>query len=177
MHYFGALKRVFSDIPLYLILSLLIFIPGANIAIIGYLVSLAGRCGSSAPFGKFIDRFLEGFQIILIALMYAVIPLVIHYFYSTVAASIFLILILPAFLFSITMLGNGVNLGDILDFKTIMPAYSNYFLSNLLKAFVFSLLVFLGLLIIPFVGWIGILFGPLAVFITLIGETYQDYNI
>ncbi|MBR9681685.1 MAG: hypothetical protein GOV00_02695 [Candidatus Altiarchaeota archaeon] len=177
MHYLGAVRRVLSDLPIYFIVSLLIFIPGANIAIIGYLVSLAGRAGDEAPFGKFIDRFSEGVQIIAIALMYSVLPLLIYNLYSLRYAVIFSCVLIPAFVFSIAMLGNGSKLGEILQVKNVSRAYSPGFIWNMIKASIFSLLVAAGHILIPIAGWIGILFGPLAVFITLMGEVYQDYFI
>ena len=175
MHYLGAVKKLFSDPLLYFINALLLFVPGPNIAIMGYLVSLTGRTGPDTSFGRFKNRFSEGFQLIAILLMYAVIPLILINFYSILPAIITLILLIPFLVFSMAMLGNGLKLGEILELRNLLHAYSWTFVVGMLKAGIFSLVVLIVHILIPIAGWVGVLYGPMAVFLTLVGEVYQDH--
>ncbi len=177
MHYIGAVKRLFRDPILYFINALLFFVPGPNIAVAGYLVSLTGSSGPEASFGRFIIRFFEGFQIIAVGLMYAVLPLIALEFYSPLLAVALALLLFPPFVFSIAMLGNGEKLGSILELRRVLRAYSKFFITSIFKAGIFSLLVLLAHIMVPIAGWIGIVYGPAAVFLILIGEAYQDYFV
>lgn len=174
MHYWGAIRRLFADPLLYVTMSLLIFVPGANLAVLGYMVSLAGQVGPDAPFGDFRKRFVLGANAFVVLVVFLLIPSIALNFYSLQAALIAALVLLPHMGYSLVLLGNGVELEKVFELRHVKRAYSPPFLKNTAKAVLFCFLVFLAQLVVPFVGWIGIFYGPAAVFLILMGETYQD---
>ncbi|HDR53084.1 MAG TPA: hypothetical protein ENN60_00185 [archaeon] len=177
MYYLGAVKRLISDPLLYVTLSLLIFVPGANLAVIGYLVNLAGVDGPEAPFGNFRKRFVTGAQTVAVMVVYLMLPAVVYNFYSLQATLLTLLFMFPFLAHSLVRLGMGTCLEEVLELENLLRAYSPRFLVELFKAMLFTLLTFVVMLVVPLLGWIGILYGPLAIFMSLMGQAYQDHFV
>ena len=167
MEYITAIKKPFENPDLYLALSLLSFIPLMNIYVLGYLLDFCA--GNELEGRKMVRRFVRGSEAFALVVIYSFLPAHCVYLFSLKAGIVAAFLLFPPFTKSIYRLSKG-SMEDAIELKVLFESYRLSYLGELLKISLVTLLSFLIHLLIPVIGWVGILYGPSASFLYMLGR-------
>ena len=171
MDYLAAIKKPWENLELYLTLSLLSFIPVANIYVLGYLLDFCSRKNYEAR--KMVRRFVSGSKFFALLVIYFFPVFLAWYLFSLKVAFFIFFLILPPLLLSVKKLSEE-GLEKALELEVIWKAYSPRFIregAKMMAVMVFSLMI---QLMIPVIGWMGIIYAPLASLMYMLGSLEVD---
>jgi len=170
VEYLAAVKKPFENPDIYLTLSIMSWIPVANIYVAGYLLDFCA--GRKFEGRKMVQRFVLGSQFVALLVVYLFLPILAWYLVRFSAGAIIALLELPPFSLSVYELARN-NLDSALDMGVLKKAFSPEYLQALAKALVATFVSLVVHALIPVVGWVGILYGPSSTFMHVMGKEYS----